>query len=48
MLSDIISSIIMPPGLFIVILLILSLYALKKPQRVILASFLFLTALQLT
>ena len=47
MLSDIISSIIMPPGLFIVILLILSLYALKKPQRVVLASFLFLTAISL-
>lgn len=44
MLSDIISAIIMPPGIFIVILFILSLYALKKPKRVILAFFLFLTA----
>ena len=47
MLSDIISLIIMPPGSFIIILLILSLYALKKPRRVILASFLFLTAISL-
>ena len=45
MLSDIISSIIMPPGLFIIILLILSLHALKKPRRVILSSLLFLTAI---
>lgn len=45
MLSDIISSIIMPPGLFIIILLILSLHSLKKPRRVILSSLLFLTAI---
>lgn len=47
MLTDIISSIIMPPGIFIVILLILSLYALKKPRRVVIASFLFLTAISI-
>ena len=45
MLSDIISSIIMPPGLFIIILLVLSLYALKKPRRIVLASFLLLLTL---
>lgn len=45
MLIDIISSIIMPPGLFIVILLMLSLHALKKPRRAILSSLLFLTAI---
>ena len=47
MLADIISSIIMPPGIFIIILLIMSLYALKKPRRVILASFLVLLALSI-
>lgn len=45
MLSYIISSIIMPPGLFIVILLILSLYALKKPRRITLSIFMSLLAL---
>ena len=45
MLSDIISSIIMSPGLFIVILLMLSLHALKKPRRIVLSVFMLSLAL---
>lgn len=47
MLADIIKSFISPPGLFVIILLVLSLYALKKPRRIILASLLVLLSLSI-
>lgn len=47
MLADIITSFVSPPGLFVIILLVLSLYALKKPRRIILASLLVLLSLSI-
>lgn len=47
MLADIITSFISPPGLFVIILLTLSLYALKKPRRIILASLLVLLSISI-
>lgn len=47
MLADFITSFVSPPGLSILILLALSLYALKKPRRPILALLLVLLSLSI-
>lgn len=47
MLADIITSFVSPPGLFIIVLLVLSLYALKKPRRIIVASLLVLLSISI-
>lgn len=47
MLANIFTSFVTPPGLFVIILLVMSLYALKKPRRIILAALLLLLSLSI-